>query len=349
MSAPEEPVGELVQPPFLSIVLTGRNDGYGGDFNERFLRTLGFNHAQLATRGIAHEYVFVEWAPPADTPSLRELVREALPDLPGDVLRWYAVDRRYQEALSLDPHLRYLEFVAKNVGIRRARGAYILATNCDIYLGRHVLGVLERGALEPRLIYRAPRYDLKLALDQTHLDWNVLEDPRNLDGPERRLKPPFMPGGTGDFLLADRDTFHELRGFNEIYRLVRAGIDRNFVVKALSSGLSLTDIGGPVYHVSHVGSYRARHLSAHANAASTSAKERWHANGVSYDNPEGWGLGDAPERAVGERCWVLEFSEAALPPLVDLRAIVLPIARQSGPRPGRYEAGPSHGDHVGHG
>ena len=163
MSASEEPVGELVQPPFLSIVLTGRNDGYGGDFNERFLRTLRFNHAQLATRGIAHEYVFVEWAPPADAPSLRELVREALPDLPGDVLRWYAVDRRYQEALSLDPHLKYLEFVAKNVGIRRARGAYILATNCDIYLGRHVLGVLERGALEPRLIYRAPRFDLKLA------------------------------------------------------------------------------------------------------------------------------------------------------------------------------------------
>ena len=120
------------------------------------------------------------------------------------------------------------------------------------------------------------------------------------DGPERRLKPPFMPGGTGDFLLADRGTFLELRGFNEIYRLVRAGIDRNFVVKALSSGLSLADIGGPVYHVSHVGSYRARHLSGHANAASTSAKERWHANGVSYDNPEGWGLGDAA-RASGRR------------------------------------------------
>ena len=53
----------------ISIVLTGRNDGYGGDFLTRFFRTLGFNHLQLVSRGIAHEIVFVEWAPPRDRPA----------------------------------------------------------------------------------------------------------------------------------------------------------------------------------------------------------------------------------------------------------------------------------------
>ena len=43
--------------PFLSIVVTGRNDGYGGDFNGRFLRTLAFNHDRLREHGVEHEFV----------------------------------------------------------------------------------------------------------------------------------------------------------------------------------------------------------------------------------------------------------------------------------------------------
>src|SRR4030095_3174289 len=103
-------------------------------------------------------------------------------------------------------------------------------------------------------IYRAPRYDITLnaALRQP-IDWTALEDERILDGPIRPLKPPFMSGGTGDFLLLDRETFDEMRGFNEVYRAARIGIDRNFIVKALSSGIAIEDIGGPVYHISHPG------------------------------------------------------------------------------------------------
>src|SRR4029453_16814630 len=58
----------------ISIVLTGRNDGEGGAFLGRLIRTLRFNHQQLAGRGIAHEIVFVEWAPPSDRPRLFDLV-----------------------------------------------------------------------------------------------------------------------------------------------------------------------------------------------------------------------------------------------------------------------------------
>jgi hypothetical protein len=321
--------------PYLSIVLTGRNDGYGADFNDRLFRTLDFNHRQLAGRGIPHEFVFVEWAPPPSVPTLHDLVFAAVPGLARQVARWYVVDPAYQDALSLNPALRYLEYVAKNVGIRRAAGDFVLATNCDIYLGRQVLEVLAQRALERRTVYRAPRHDLKLSVDQSHLDWDVLEDPRNLDGPPRQLSLPYMAGGTGDFLLLDRPTFHELRGFNEIYRLVRAGIDRNFVVKALSSGVPLADIGGPVYHVNHVGTFRvASRSSQHAVGNATSARERWNPNGVTYQNPASWGLGGAPERTVAPGCAFVEFSWDSVPPLVDLRGVVLPLARPGAPRPG---------------
>jgi hypothetical protein len=197
-----------------------------------------------------------------------------------------------------------------------------------------VLDALERRTLVPRTVYRAPRHDLKLAVDHSNIDWSVLEDSRNLDGPPRTLKPPYMAGGTGDFLLLDRDSFHELRGFNEVYRTVRAGIDRNFVVKALSAGLPLADIGGPVYHVNHVGTFRAaKTQSAHANAASTSAAEQWNANAVVYQNPDSWGLGAAPEAALGPLVTRLDFSWAAVPPLVNLRGILLPARRAAAQPP----------------
>ncbi len=322
--------------PLISLVLTGRNDEYGGDFTTRFFRTLRFNHEQLTLRGIPHEVVFVEWAPSSGRPLLAEQVFDAIPDLDPQVCSWYVVDPKYHDALSLNPRLEYLEFIAKNVGVRRARGRFVLTSNCDVYFGRQVLAALER-RLEPRVLYRAPRQDLKLASDLSSLDWDVLEDGRNLAGPVQRLKPPFMGSATGDFVLLDRETFHALGGFNEVYRLARIGIDRNLLVKALSAGLRIADIGGPVYHVNHVGSYRLQ-PDAYAGRETEApwGDRRWHQSGVSYTNPPTWGLSQAPERKIHERCWNLDFSWAAVPPLVDLRRIVLPAARSGGPLPGRY-------------
>jgi hypothetical protein len=323
----------------LSIILTGRNDEHGSDFRARFFRTIQFNAQQLAARGIPHEFVFVEWAPAADRPRLLDLIADQVPDVDPRTLRWIVVDPRYQDALAQNPRLQYLEFVAKNVGIRRAAGEFVLATNCDVILSRRVLDVLEAGTLEPRTLYRARRYDLKMGLDVTDMEWALLEDPANLELKAKRLKPPLLSGGAGDFLLLDRESFHVLRGFNEVYRVARIAIDRNFLVKAFSSGLNIVDIGGPVYHFGHVGSYRAsRKLFEGREAEAPWGNKRWHSQGVVYENPENWGLRDAPAREEGERVSVLEFSWDAVPPLVDLRRIVLPESRHDGPRSGRHMA-----------
>jgi len=274
--------------PFLTLVLTGRNDSYGGDFTDRFFRTLRFNHRELTGRGIPYD-----------------LCRAALPELEPRQCCWYVVDGRYQQALSLNPRLEYLEFPAKNVAIRRARGAFVLVSNCDVFLGRRVLDVLQQQALEKGVLYRAPRHDLKLSVDSVAIDWAVLEEPRNLAGPAHVLKPPFMASATGDFVLLDRDSFQQIRGFNEVYRVARIGIDRNLLVKALSSGLRIADIGGPVYHV----------------------------------NPPTWGLAMAPEREqAGMR--YLDFSWDAVPPVADLHRILLPAAWLGGPTPGQFTRKP---------
>ena len=323
--------------PVVSLVLTGRNDGYGGDFIARFFRSLRFNHQQLVSRGVAHELVFVEWAPPNDARLIRDQIFDAIPELDPAVCSWYVVDPQYQEMLSLNAKLVYLEFPAKNVGIRRARGRFVLTSNCDVFFSRRIFDVLAEDSLESRVLYRAPRHDLRLPPERSQVDWTVLENPQNLAGPAHVLKPPYMGSATGDFVMLDRESFHEIGGFNEVYRVARIGVDRNLLVKALSSGLRIADIGGPVYHENHEGSYRLN-PTAYAGRETDApwGDRRWHSGGVSYVNPPTWGLSEAPVREIAERVWYLDFAWTAVPAVVDLQRIVLPVARGDGPAPGQY-------------
>ncbi|MEW5984316.1 MAG: hypothetical protein AB1806_18340 [Acidobacteriota bacterium] len=312
-------------PPYLSIVLTGRNDNYGGDFNERFFRALRFNHTNLAAHGVDHEVVFVEWSPLAGRPHLSDLLAAEFSDLAATALTCYVVDPRYQDELSLNPSIKYLEYLAKNVGLRRATGRFVLSTNTDVFFGESVVASLASGRLEAGTVYRAPRFDLKLGIDQSHVSWEMLDDERNQT---RRgtLAPPLLSGAAGDFLLADRESVHRLKGFNEVYRLARVGIDVNFLVKAYGAGLRMADIGGPVYHVDHIGSHRSS-KSLYDDSTAPWGRGRWHARTASYDNPHTWGLAEAPQVEVGPRTFRIDFDWAAMPPLVELRRVVLPVRR----------------------
>lgn len=308
--------------PTLSVVLTGRNDGYGGDFLTRAITAIRFNHTALSQSGIAYELLLVEWAPLPDRPLLSELIEEAVPDVKPH-LTTLLVDAEYQKALTLNPRLAYLEYLAKNVGIRRAQGRYVLATNADVLLGREVNEQIRAG-LPQQGVYRAPRVDLPLGLEQSGISWDVLENPAN-HWRSRPLRPPLYSGGTGDFLLADRDTFHTLRGFNEIYRLVRVGIDYNFLVKAYSCGVPIRRMQGSVYHLNHAGSFRiTRAQYTDRAAAAPWGNSRWHSRHVSYENPDSWGLINAPQLTVAPRRVRLVFDWKAVPPMLDLKRIVIP-------------------------
>jgi hypothetical protein len=308
--------------PYLSLVVTGRNDDFGGDFNGRFFRALRFNHDQLAQAGIPHEFVFVEWRPIEGSPYLATLLGEEFPDLGPSQLRCYVVDPAYHDALSLNPRLQFQEFIAKNVGIRRARGRFVLTTNTDIYLSRGVIARLESRSLEDGILYRAARCDLKSYSDVSRVNWSMLEDERNYDA-INTIRPPLFTNASGDFLLLDRDSYHQLRGFNEVYRVAKIHIDGNFCLKAHASGLPLTDIGFPVYHVgrgtlhAQVGLYRDR------PEAAPWGDKRWKSDVVYANGPE-WGLASGPERQLDACTRFVDFTWDAVGPMVELQRVVLP-------------------------
>jgi hypothetical protein len=313
--------------PYLSVVVTGRNDDLGGDFNGRFFRALRFNHAHLQAAGISHEFIFVEWRPVPGKPWLATLLASEFPELSGGLLTTYVVDPAYHDAVSLNPRVQFQEFIAKNVGVRRARGEFVLTTNTDISLGRACVETLARRGLGQGTLYRAVRIDLKSNADVSNLTWDALEDPRNQEI-VNEIKPPCFTNASGDFLLLDRETWSRLRGFNEVYRVAKIHLDGNFCYKCHSSGLSIVDLGTPVYHVG-IGTLAA-FLPQYRNRPEMApwGDIRWKAN-VIYDNPPGWGLGNAPTRIMDSGLTYLDFDWAAVPPMVDLRRVVLPTARTS--------------------
>jgi hypothetical protein len=208
----------------------------------------------------------------------------------------------------------------------------VLTTNCDIYLGRTVVQCLAARSLGPGIVYRAVRTDIRLGTDQSIVDWSLLEDERNHGGRPKRLRPPLYSGGAGDFLLLDRESYHRLGGFNEVYRVARILLDYNFLIKAYSYGYGIADLGGPVYHVNHTGSFRItrRQYQGREHEAPW-GDHRWPAASVTYVNPDDWGLRAAPERDLGAgRTWI-DFAWSAVPPLVDLRRIVVPPCRAGQP------------------
>lgn len=314
--------------PAVSIVITARHDNYGGPYTERIIAPLGFNCERLREASVDYEVVLVEWDPIPDRPLLSELIPAHLPQF-ASAIRRIVVAPEYQRALTQNPKAGYFEYIAKNVGIRRAAAPFILVTNVDVLLGRDVVRALASG-VAAGTIHRAARIDIKLGIDPTALTWDALEDPANHD---RRptLQPPLYSGAAGDFVLADRQTFHALRGFNEVYRAARSGIDLNFLVKAYGAGVPIADIGGPVYHINHVGSMRiSKSLHVESTTDTPWGNMRWHSRDVVYDNPDGWGLREAPVRTRADGAMLLEFDWKAMPPLIELRRVVLPARRATG-------------------
>src|SRR6266850_508861 len=118
-------MSETPSVPYLSIIFTGRNDDFGGDFNSRLFRAIEFNHRHLTEHGISHEFVFVEWRPVPRKRWLAQVLADRYPALVPDTLYSYVADIRYHDAYSLNPKLQFQEFIAKNIAIRRCHGRFL--------------------------------------------------------------------------------------------------------------------------------------------------------------------------------------------------------------------------------
>ena len=106
----------------------------------------------------------MEWNPPPGRPALDEAL-EWPQDLGPVTVRIVTVPPDVHAQLPHSEKLPLFQMIGKNVGIRRARGRYVLATNVDILLDDETV-IFLRDRLTPGIVLRIDRYDVPGDLDK---------------------------------------------------------------------------------------------------------------------------------------------------------------------------------------
>jgi hypothetical protein len=239
--------------------------------------------------GLPLELIMVEWNPPADRAPLAEALRWRLSDYFQP--RVITVPPGFHRTLPHADGLPLFQMIGKNVGIRRARAPYVLATNIDILLSDELFAFLQSG-LKPNAMYRVDRRDVRAQLDGPSLPSpaecralpaireHSLGGLRYPNGPPPASQTPSVAGppepilrqvshlataaldrvvlprlhtsGCGDFTLTSRDVWWGMHGYPE-WRAYSWHMDGVVLYQAFAAGVEMINLQPPMVaiHLEH--------------------------------------------------------------------------------------------------
>ncbi len=145
--------------PYLSVVVATRNDNHGGNLLQRMQVFVTGLLEQARRFDLPGELIVIEWNPPAGQSALSQALswRSASEHF---IVRIVQVPREIHCRYAYAAQLPLFQMIAKNVGIRRARGAFVLATSVDLLFSDALMECLASRSLERRRLYRTNRYDV---------------------------------------------------------------------------------------------------------------------------------------------------------------------------------------------
>jgi hypothetical protein len=154
-----------IHNPYLSLVTASRNDDHGGDPLRRTQIFVNSFARQCERHRLPAELILVDWNPVAGRPGLASVLQ-----LPAGstycTARVITVPAGLHARVKYSEKLPFFQMIAKNVGLRRARGRFALATNIDIIFSDELMAYLGRQQLDPTKQYRVDRYDIQAGLSE---------------------------------------------------------------------------------------------------------------------------------------------------------------------------------------
>jgi hypothetical protein len=225
----------------ITYIVPSKNDGYDPQNLDKVILSINTNVGQLLNAGLSVEPILLDWGSNVPFYILDRIKNEV--KIP---IQHLYVDKSVFAADGLNPE-RYYEYFAKNVGIRRSRGKYILIENSDIindeslaasihqFVKTGFTGVYGRPSMRVNVLY--PNID-----EYTH--YNTIND-----RPMGDLNP-------GDFMLVPKDDWLRVGGYDETNSGHR-GIKRqtNMDVEMLCQlnrlGISVYFLDGYYRHMDH--------------------------------------------------------------------------------------------------
>jgi hypothetical protein len=241
----------------ISAIIISRNDNYGGYLNER--ATYAINSAI----NTYDEVIYVDWNSP--THSLLWDIKDNL-QLKGNLKHFVIPPDAAKVLTNYNEHAQLCcEVLARNIGIRRATGDYIVSTNIDIIHPKRedIESIINNS--DNNTMFTLSRREVTWDIikefhggEMNFQEWDKLRDYIYINSEERVQNEATVTGDNysiinccGDFQLAPKHIWNEIKGFEEelIYPLYA---DTNVQKKSVKHGFNLKAIfNPPMFHINH--------------------------------------------------------------------------------------------------
>ena len=241
----------------ISAVIISRNDNYGGHLNERAI------YAINSAINTYDEVFYIDWN--SETHSLLYDIKDNL-QLKGNLKHIVITPEVASILTNNDPQAqKCCEVLARNIGIRRATGDYIVSTNIDIIHPKRedIENIINSS--DNNTIYTLSRREVTWDIikefhggEMNFNEWDKLRDYIYINSEERIVEEKTSTSDDysiinccGDFQLAPKHIWNDIKGFEEdlIYPLYA---DTNVQKKSVKHGFNLKAIfNPPMFHINH--------------------------------------------------------------------------------------------------
>ena len=267
-------------------VIVSRNDDYGGDLIHR--ATLCLNNLLQTFDAI----FYVDWKCINDK-SLIESLPESIQKHPR--LFTYKVTKQFiKDNIPSVYNIPIVEVLGRNLGIRKALDKghdWICSTNIDVMIGNFDIGVLDKNTLYSARRYNVPK---EIHLESPSID-NLINNKGKFDKAKLAVingQAVWDPGdiwsltvSCGDFQLAHRTLWEEVRGFEE-EMVGRSYADSNLMKRPILIGKKSALLDTNIFHLNHgSGGYResGEHLPVNDRV-------KYVNNFIKSTNTKNWGM-----------------------------------------------------------
>jgi len=161
----------------ISIIVATRNDNHGGNLIERTNTFLNSLALKLKKFDFRVELIIVEWNQIPENPPISQTLDFKNIKLYADV-KIITIKKELHDAIANSDKIHFFQMIAKNAGIRRASGEFILCTNIDILLNDNLVTFLKNSQIHKKTLYRLARHDLSVMNIDSQ---DILEDQNQLD------------------------------------------------------------------------------------------------------------------------------------------------------------------------
>ncbi len=275
-----------VKPDGFSIIVTGRNDNYGGDFSKRLQTTMDWNLKHIPNS----ELIYVEWNQIKERASDCDWISKRYPNA-----RCFVVSNEIHRKIAANPEkMPVMEYFAKNFGIRKARFNWILLINADCFIGLDVVKHLK--TLSENSVY---------GTHYRSILWNGEELSKQHLTNKSKFAMTFsadfkMGAVVGNFILTKKSNWLKATGYDERLTNTRAGVDSNGLSQLFYMGLKPMVVGHH-YHLDHEESIVKTGNQTHGDISQVNKNQN-----IPYRNSEDWGLHNYPLKQIGDRIWELQ-------------------------------------------